>query len=160
MNTAIVPIVLLCASLGLALAWATPRARVAGLAAFALSAALASAASPPVRWVEPALLTCWIGVAACAAFVLFGRRMVGPVAAALGLAAGLATGLAAAMQERFVDLAAAATLLLLFMPAVWLIRSGRGMAVRVCASWLVAVAVLGAAAPLVSTPGYSPDHME
>jgi hypothetical protein len=58
-------------------------------------------------------------------------------------------------------LCAAAGLLLAGLPAVWIVDRRVLIAVRVVASWLIAVAMLGALLQFLPvTPGYMPDHME
>lgn len=42
---------------------------------------------------------------------------------------------------------------LLVLPALWLRRTRIGLAVKIVASWLGAVAILAAAVPLTLTPG-------
>ena len=58
-----------------------------------------------------------------------------------------------------IDLADAFLLVLLFVPVWFLNNHGLGIAAKVAASWLVAVAILVALLPLIHTPGYVPDHM-
>ena len=41
-----------------------------------------------------------------------------------------------------------------------IVSRGWGIAVKVVASWLAAVAILATMLSLVPTPGYMPDHME
>ncbi|MDH4386790.1 MAG: hypothetical protein QE280_15280 [Caulobacter sp.] len=80
----------------------------------------------------------------------------------LGMAAnaGLWTGALLAAGGRQDLLALVAPWIFLALPAGWLIRKGARIAVQVAASWLIAVAVLAVALPLVSVPAYQSDHME
>jgi hypothetical protein len=58
-------------------------------------------------------------------------------------------------------LCAAAGLVLALLPAAWIVDRRVLIALRVIASWLIAVAMLGAMLQFLSvTPGYIPDHME
>jgi hypothetical protein len=50
--------------------------------------------------------------------------------------------------------------ILALAPGRWLVRRKASIVLRVAASWLMAIAGLEALLPLVSTPGYRPDHME
>jgi hypothetical protein len=60
-----------------------------------------------------------------------------------------------------VVLCAAAGLVLAFLPATWIVDRRVLTALRVVASWLIAVAMLGALLQFLPvTPGYMPDHME
>ena len=52
-------------------------------------------------------------------------------------------------------------LLLALLPAAWIANRRVLIALRVAASWLIAVAMLGALLQFLPvTPGYLPDHME
>jgi len=58
-------------------------------------------------------------------------------------------------------LCGASGLLLSLFPAAWIADRRVLIALRVVASWLIAVAMLGALLQLLPvTPGYVPDHME
>lgn len=58
-------------------------------------------------------------------------------------------------------LCAAAGLLLARLPAAWIVDRRVLIALRMVASWLIAVAMLGALLQFLPvTPGYMPDHME
>jgi hypothetical protein len=58
-------------------------------------------------------------------------------------------------------LCGASGLLLALLPAAWIANRRVLIALRVVASWLIAVAMLGALLQLLPvTPGYVPDHME
>jgi len=52
-------------------------------------------------------------------------------------------------------------LALALLPALWIVDRRVLIALRVVASWLIAVAMLGAMLQFIPvTPGYMPDHME
>ena len=51
-------------------------------------------------------------------------------------------------------------LVLVALPARWIVTRDRAIVLKVLSGWLVAVAVLAAALPLVTTPGYEKDHRE
>jgi len=74
--------------------------------------------------------------------------------------AGLWAGATIAVAGAPVDLARALPVVLLVLPSRWLIGLRAGVAVKVAASWLIAVAILAATLPIVPTPGYVADHME
>jgi hypothetical protein len=60
-----------------------------------------------------------------------------------------------------VALCAAAGLVLARLPAAWIVDRRVLIALRVVASWLIAVAMLGALLQFLPvTPGYMADHME
>lgn len=155
------PPALLFAALGLALAFAPRRTLGPALAIAALSALAASFVPVPPTWREAAFLACWASVAAIAATVHLpggpGPRL------ALGLATlagGVAGALTSVAGER-IDLVKSLPAALLCIPAYWLVGRKGGIAVKVVASWLIAVALLAASLPLTTkTPGYAPDHMD
>ena len=50
--------------------------------------------------------------------------------------------------------------LFISIPARWLARGKFNIAVKVVASWMIAIASLSLFVTLIPTPGYKPDHME
>ena len=154
------PPALLAAALGLALAYAPPRLRYAGLAVFWITAPLAALIAFAPTWIEAIFLTCWTGVIAAAASVHLPR---GPgTVAAIGLAAvsAMLAGAVTAVSGTLQTLLIALPFALVTIPAAWLIGRGWGIAVKIVSSWLIAIALLSAALPLTPTPGYEPDHLE
>ena len=73
-----------------------------------------------------------------------------------GFWAGAVTAIAGSDR----DLLRALPVALLAFPAGWLVAHRGALAIKVLASWLIAVAILVAALPMVPTPGYVQDHME
>ncbi len=160
MRGGVLPAALLCAALAFALAFAPRRAvapALALLAVFAIGVVLL-----PIKpaWTEAVFIGCWVSVVLTAASV---HLPAGPGAAmAFGLAANAGIWAAATVAVSGVpaDLARALPVALLVLPARWLIAQRGGIAVKVVASWLVAVAILAGTLPIVPTPGYVADHME
>jgi hypothetical protein len=155
------PPALLAAALGLGLAFAGPRDRRIGLGLFALLAILVR----PLPWPRAALdgvfLAGWISLMATAASVHFPRRLRAaltlPLAANAGVWAGGVTAVAGAPGDLIVALPWA----LLALPAARLAGTRAAIALKVAASWLIAVAALAALLPyLPVTPGYQPDHLD
>ena len=154
------PPALICAALGFALAYAPQRARLVSLGLLVLAAGAASFLVLPTAWQDGIFLGCWASVV-LAALAIHLPRGVGPrLAAALALNSGLWAGAVIASAGSRWDLAKALPAVLLCFPAAWLVATRRGIAVKVAASWLIAIAILAAALPLVPTPGYKPDHMD
>lgn len=154
------PPALICAALGFALAYTTPAARRLGLALLVVAALAASFLTLPVAWQDGVFLGCWTSVA-LAALAIHLPRGIGPrLAAVLAVNAGVWAGAVIASAGSRWDLVKALPAVLLCFPAAWLVSTGRGIAVKVAASWLIAIAILAAALPLVPTPGYKPDHMD
>ena len=154
------PAALIFAALGFALAFAPRRIRAPALLAAAIAAAVLLLIPPGADHAEAVYFACWACVIAAAASVHLPGGLPQPAAVTLALACGAAAGAVIALAGNVPDLAAAAAAALVIVPANWLIDSGRGIAVKVVTSWLIAIALLAAALPLTPTPGYAPDHLE
>lgn len=147
MNAALPP-VLLCAALGLALAFAPRRALAPAFAAL-VAAALASAA---LASAPPAAPGVWLSLALTAAAVHWPRGLPALAAIALAANAGAWTGASAA--------APAIVAALLAFPAAWLARTPAAIAIKVVASWLIAAALLALALPFVQIAASAPEHRD
>ena len=154
------PPALLAAALGLALAYAPPRARAAAVMLLWIAAPLAALLTLAPRWEEAVFLACWAGVILAAASVHLPRGLSARLALALALAIAVLAGTVTATAGSLPDLLLALPWVLVTIPAAWLIAHGRGIAVKIVSSWLIAIALLSAALPLTPTPGYEPDHLE
>jgi hypothetical protein len=120
----------------------------------------ASFLSFPASWQDDVFLGCWASIVV-AALVIHLPGGVGPkLALVLGLNSGFWAGAVISTAGAKLDLLKALPLALLCLPGAWVVSTKRGLAIKVMASWLIAVSILGAALPLVPTPGYKPDHME
>ena len=155
------PPALLFAALGLALAFA-PRRIIAPSVVLAVIAAIgASCLRVATSWEDPIFLGCWIGVAIAAASVHLPGGVRSFWAVVLALNSGLWAGAVIAAAGKSLDLAIAVPIVLLCIPGAWLVETGRGIAVKVAASWLIAIGVLALSLQLApTTPGYKPDHMD
>ncbi len=155
------PPALLASALGLALAFAPRRTIPSSVVAFVGAAVAVSMLKPPPGWTDAIFYGCW-GSVILTALLVHLRRPMGlaatlPIAANAGLWAG---GVIAAAGGPL-DLLKALPWVLICVPASWLTARRLGIAIKVVASWLVAVSVLAAALPtLTPTPGYVGDHME
>jgi len=155
------PPALLCAALGLALAFAPRRTWMPSLAALAATAAVVALMSIPAGWREIAFLGCWISVIACAASVHLPHALRMRAAIALSLNSGLWSGATIAVAGSHIDLLKALPCALVLLPASWLVDRRVPIAIKVVSSWLIAIAVLAATLQFLSvTPGYLPDHLE
>jgi len=146
--------------LGLALSFAPQKAVPPALAAFAALAVLGSLVSAPASWLDGVFLGCWVGVIIAAACVHLPHGLGTRGAVVLSLYAGFWTGAVVAGAGSPFDLVKAMPLALLCVPGAFIVQKGWGLALKVATSWLIAIAILSAALPLVPTPGYKPDHME
>lgn len=160
MRGGVLPPALLFAALAFALAFAPRRGRLPAIAAALVIAFAAAQLQLAPAWVEEVFLGCWASVIVTAALI-HRRGGIGlRTALVLGANAGLWAGATIALAGTTLDLAKAAPLLAIVVPAAWLTGTGRGIAVKVAASWLIAIAGLAAVLPIVPTPGYAPDHMD
>jgi hypothetical protein len=151
---------LLCAVLGLSVS-AYPGARTTSLVTLVASAT--AAAMIPLRsdFADAIFLGCWTSVVVTAVTVYLRRPpgSLGPFA--LSLNAGCWSGAVIALAGSWPDLLKALPCVLLVFPAAWTVRRGATVAVKVLASWLIAVALLAVTLQLLPvTPGYLPDHID
>ncbi|MBW8841763.1 MAG: hypothetical protein JF608_08135 [Sphingomonadales bacterium] len=152
---------MLLAALAFALAHASLRVRIWSLVALLGAIAAPSFLALPSNWLEAAFLGCWISTAATAAAVHLpgGPRMVSGIL--LSLNAGFWARAVVALSGTPHDLLVALTIVILVVPAGWLVARGASIAVKVASSWLIAIAILAAVLPFLPvTPGYLPDHLE
>ncbi len=160
MNGGILPLLLLCAASGLAFAFASPRAGWIGIAAFVATALIAGLIWVPERARNWLFVGLWLSTAASAASTYLPRRPADRWAIALGANNGVWAGATASSLGMQLGLVAALPLILLLIPGRWLASRGYAIAIKVVASWIIAVAALAAMVSLAPTPGYAPDHME
>jgi hypothetical protein len=154
------PTALLFAALGLSLGSAVRNAWAP--AAIALLAGLACAWFP-VRpeWTDGIYLACWSSAIVTAASV---HLVGGPprwLAVVLAMNAGIWAGAVAHLADSRTTLLLSLPSALVALPSAWAVRRRASIAIRIVASWIVAIAVLEAALQwLPVTPGYLPDHLE
>jgi hypothetical protein len=152
---------LLIAAFGLALAFAPRRTFIAAMIAMAIPAGLVSFVPVGQQWADPLFFGCWTSVLTCA-LVVHLPGGVGPrLAILLALNAGFWAGAVIAVAGKPSDLLIALPCVLLALPGAWLVARKWQIAVKVLASWLIAVALLAATLQVTTpTPGYVPDHMD
>ncbi len=161
MRTAALPAALLVAALAFALSFAPRRAMWIGLPVFAALLIGAGMVRTPLGWEEAIFLGCWASVLATAALVHLPHGVSTAVAVGAAANTGLWSGLLIATAGEAIDVAKTLPIALLCIPGAWLARRPFRIALKVAASWLIAVAVLAAAIPFTTpTPGYVQDHME
>lgn len=155
-----VPLMLVCATLGLALSFARLRAcliAMSGMAGAALLFTLVGFSPDDSDWIFPGL---WLTVIATAVLILVPDRFAERLMIPAGLNAGAWAGAVASVSGRRGDLIVALALLLLFIPARWFRLRGHQIVIKVAASWMIAIASLSMFVSLMPTPGYKLDHME
>ena len=160
MRGGVVPPALLFAALACMLAFAPRVSRWPTVLAAIAAAGLVAQLPLRTAWVEVIFFGCWASTVSTAACVHFQRHLTGRRPLLIGINAGAWAGATVAIAGTTLDLVKAAPWLALVVPGVWLAARGRGVAVKVVSSWLIAIAVLAAVLPIVPTPGYAPDHME
>lgn len=157
MNGALLAAGVLCAALGLVLAFAASRRALwSGLAVLAAASLLAAVA--PVEGGEAAVSACWGAVLAAAVFVHLPRKGAAAIIG-LCLVGGALAGLACGAEGRPQHLLAALPWALTAVPGAWLVATGRGLALKVGLSWLAAAAALSLGLHMTPTLGFEPDHM-
>ncbi len=155
------PPALLCAALGFALAFAPRRFILASLVALVGAAALIVWRGLGASWRDTVFVGCWISVILTAAAVHLPRGPGPRLAVLLSLNVGAWAGAVIAVAGAPLDLAKSLPWAMLCLPGGWLVATGRQIALKVAASWLVAVALLAVSLPFTTpTPGYVPDHMD
>ena len=145
MRGAVLPVALLCLAFVFMVTFAPDRARVAGIIAAigtTAGALLIGAITPwPPRWHEGAFLTAWASVIVMSGSVHLPRTS--PVWTALVLVSGAVAGFSiaavVAYEGQVGDLVWALPVLLLYPVARFIVDRGWGIAVKVVASWLIAL---------------------
>lgn len=160
MTGSALPAALIFAALGFALAFAPRRVRAPALLVAAIMAIVLLQVPHDDSRAVPIYFACWASVIVAAASVHLPGGLPAPAAVVLSLICGAAAGGVIGAAGNVQDLALAASAALVIVPASWLVASGRGIAVKVVSSWLIAIALLAAFLPITPTPGYAPDHME
>lgn len=161
MRDALLPAALLCTALGLMLAFVPRRTALIAPGVLALVALASWALGVPEQFTGTAFLGCWVSVLATAALVYLPSEKQRPVLTYAAAAnAGLWTGVLVSSSGSAQDLSALLLCVAIVPAGQLVVRRGWDMALKVAASWLIAVATLSAMLTLVPAPGYAPDHME
>jgi hypothetical protein len=103
---------------------------------------------------------CWANVLASAGTAILAKQPPRLLGRVLAVVTGLSTGLVAASSAGGLPLLEATPAGLIL--ALTTLRRWKGLRllVQIVAAWMLAVALLSAAIPLVATPGYRSDHRE
>ncbi len=157
---ALLPVVLLFTTLALYLGFVPRRGVLPAIAVLIVASTAAFFIMARMPGHEAALPILWAWVIVIAASIHFTATRRVAVAIAFAGAAGATSGWLVAAQGHPSDLIVALPCILLCVPARLIVARGWSIAIRIVASWLIAVAMLVALLPLVHTPGYVPDHME
>ena len=115
----------------------------------------------PRGWLDWVFLGCWLSVAGSAATVHLPGGLHPLWALSASLNAGFWSGAVIALSGSRLDLLKALPFVLVLFPAALVIGLRATIAVKVVASWLIAIAVLAATLQFLPvTPGYMPDHLD
>lgn len=109
---------------------------------------------------ELAFTLCWVNVLASAGLAILARQPPRALALALATATGISSGLAAASTGSGLSLLEATPAALVLALTALVQWNGLRLLVQIVAAWMLAVALLSAAIPLIATPGYRSDHRE
>lgn len=159
MNAGILPIALLFFATGLALALALRRMVWLGIAALALSALLVSVMPIPPSATDFIFIGLWASIIATAATCYLKRILSNRWIIVVAINNGVWAGALAATSGMHGGLALAIPIALIALPGQWIAARGFGIALKVVASWVIAIASLAIFVSLTPTPGYKPDHM-
>ena len=160
MNGGILPLLLICATVGLALSLVGRRDALLGLAAILLSA-LAVSLFPITPDASNIIFAGLFVSTIITAMLLYlprawPRRWAIPVAVNAGGWAGALASLSSLQNALWLAL----PLCLLCIPGRWIDRRGLGIGLKVAASWMIAISSLSLFVSMMPHPGYVPDHME
>jgi hypothetical protein len=148
-----------CAATAILLSFSASGVARFGAALFLLCAGAASLMTIPDSWFSTLLVVIALGVLACALPIYrpggVPAGLAIPIAAGTGAAAGLALAAGGGRSSPAVLLT-----VLLFIGGRQVVLAGYPLVPKVIAGWLVAIAMLSAALPIVSVPGYSATHMD
>lgn len=160
MRGGFLPPAILCAALGLALAFLPLRRALIAAALMAAVAIAVFTIGVPAAWIEPIFIGCWLSAIACALLLLRPAQWPMTLSFAAAVNAGLWAGAVTSVAGRERDLVIALLCVLLLVPGSAIVARGWGIGLKVLGSWLTAVAILATMVSLTPTPGYEPDHME
>lgn len=102
----------------------------------------------------------WLSIILIAGLTYLPRSVAARWAIPLATVGGIWIGGLASVSGRKSDLALVIPVTLLWVPGRWIVARGHGLAVRIVASWAIAIASLSLFVSLTPTPGYEPDHMD
>ncbi len=160
MNGGILPMLLLCAAVFLALGLASDGAAWRGVAAFASAALIVAFLPLSPDHAQVIFSGLFVTTIVTAALVYLPRGLPNRWAIAAGLNGGAWAGALASAPQSRGQLALAVPFGLIFVAKRWLPFSGYTIVIKVIASWVMAIAALSMLVSMMPTPGYMPDHME
>ena len=160
MNGGIVPILLICATLGLALSLVGTRDAWLGVTAIVLSALIVSTLKIAPGASNIIFAGLFLSTIFTALLIYLPRSWPRRWAIPVAVNAGGWAGALASLSGMHTGLWLALPLCLICLPGRWIVQRGLGIAVKVAASWMIAIASLALFVSMMPHPGYVPDHME
>ncbi len=160
MRDGALPAVLLCLAFGMAICRQQRHNIALALIILAIGAAATSALVFPDELAAPT------AIASAALTVLFviavysGRALHPALAAALGVAAGALIGALTSFTGQASLLLFALPATLVAFPAAWLAHTGRAIALKVIASWILAVSLLSICLTFAQGVSAGSDHLD
>jgi hypothetical protein len=158
-NGGLVPLLLLSATVGLMLAFVPLRSATIALAGFGATALVAFAVSFDLA-PNMVFAGLWLSMIAAAVLVYLPVKRWSVAALPLSLVAGFWLGACAGLTGNVGTLLIGVLPLFIAVPARALTNGKFNIALKVAASWMIAIASLSLFVTLIPTPGYKPDHME
>ncbi len=160
MRDGALPAVLLCLAFGMAICRQRVRDIAAAIVILVVVAIAASALVFPDALAAPTA----IAAAALTVLVVFavysGRAFHPALAAGLGVAAGALIGALTSFAGQASLLLFALPATLVAFPAAWLARTGRAIALKVIASWILAVSLLSIGLTFAQGVSAGSDHLD
>lgn len=160
MNGGILPLLMMFATVGLALSLVGWRESVLALAAIALSALAVSLFPIPPRSSTIVFAGLFLSTIVTATLLYLPRAWPRPWTIPVALNAGGWAGALASLSEMRSALWLALPLCLLCIVGRWVNQRGLGIGLKVVASWMIAISSLSLFVSMMPHPGYVPDHME
>ena len=153
-------IALLCTAVGLALSFAPSHALWPGCGLlWVVALGVAYAVPEDSAWQQGALIGCSASIVLTALAVHVPAGLPRWAALALAVNAGFWCGALAGLAD-VAEALFALPLALVAVPGRWIVSRRYAIVLKILSGWLIAVALLSAALPLITTPGYKSDHME
>ena len=160
MNAGILPMLLLCATVGLLLSFGSQRVAWLGFAGMVASGLILSLLTLPTEVSKQIFIGAWVSIIVTATVTYLPPRLPSRWAIPLAINAGAWVGALASLSGRKRDLLVVVPLSLIFVLGRWVVARGLGLGVKVVASWMIAIATLSIFVSMTPTPGYEPDHMQ
>ncbi|MEO6579625.1 MAG: hypothetical protein ABIN83_00550 [Sphingomicrobium sp.] len=160
MNGGILPILMICATVGLALSLVDRRDAFLGITAIVLSAVLVSIFKIAPGASKIVFAGLFLSTIFTAILIYLPRSWPHHWALPVTVNAGGWAGALASLSGMHTALWLALPLCLICLPGRWIEQRGLGIAVKVAASWMIAISSLALFVSMMPHPGYVPDHME